>query len=485
MKFKTSTGTVSVDNWGYQLQGSNGGPQDADLLASATHDLLVIDSSRDGSNAGRFLIDEVSRMKDGMGGRSVLVSYISIGEASDFRDYWRKEWTIHGEARDVLTAKAPDWLGPVNPDWPESRKVRFWDEEWQNTMFNDRKTGDVDTIVKSGFDAAYLDIVDAYYFWGAEVAPADRRPGDPVNEKQAAQRMVDFVVDLTARARETNPDFFVVPQNGAWILNDLGNDAGRKKAYMDAIGGIAIEDLYYRGDKDENNRLDPDRDMIAMLKRDYISKGIPVFVVDYIDGRDRVDAFNKMALKDGFIPFAAPERDLDRLVGTFDGDPAYIRPTAKDDTLHGSKVADIINGLAGDDRIVGRGGNDKLVGGVGDDELWGGTGTDVMTGGAGRDRFVFDTKLSGKNVDTIGDFHHGRDKLVLDHAVFADMPIGALKAGAFHIGPEAHDRSDRIIYDSTSGRLFYDADGIGGDPSVQFTKLSPHLEVGANDFLIF
>ncbi|SOC40232.1 uncharacterized protein (TIGR01370 family) [Rhizobium subbaraonis] len=81
VKFKTSTGWVAVQNWGYALQGINGKPANADLLASATHDLLVIDSSRDGTNGGRFFHDEIARMKDGMGGRSVVVSYISIGEA--------------------------------------------------------------------------------------------------------------------------------------------------------------------------------------------------------------------------------------------------------------------------------------------------------------------------------------------------------------------------------------------------------------------
>jgi cysteinyl-tRNA synthetase len=51
LKFKTSTGTVAVDNWGYQLQGLNGDPQNVSSLVSATHDLLVIDSSRDGRNS--------------------------------------------------------------------------------------------------------------------------------------------------------------------------------------------------------------------------------------------------------------------------------------------------------------------------------------------------------------------------------------------------------------------------------------------------
>lgn len=503
LKFKTSTGTVSVDNWGYQLQGLNGNPQDVGLLTSATHDLLVIDSSRDGTNSGRFTVDEVSRMKDGMGGRSVVVSYISIGEASDFRDYWDKDWTTTGKATGKLTKEAPDWLGPVNPDWPESRKVRFWDEDWQNTMFNDKKTGDLDAIVKAGFDAAYLDIVDAYYFWGAEVAKADRKAGDPANAKQAAQRMVDFVVELTEHARKTNPDFFVIPQNGAWILDDLGSDTARKKTYLDVIGGIAVEDLYYRGDKDENNPLKPDEETIAVLKRDFLDNGIPVFVVDYISGSARVDAFNKMVLADGFIPFAAPERDLDRLVGTYDGDPAYIKPTAGADTLRGSKLADTIDGLAGndtingregndtlkggdgDDRLSGGAGNDKFSGGAGNDKLAGGAGKDVLTGGAGKDHFVFDTRPSAGNIDTVTDFSVVSDRLDLDHDVFSKLPVGALKPSAFVIGTKAADSSDRIIYDDKTGKLFYDADGTGKLVAVHFATLDAHLKLVADDFLIF
>lgn len=349
VKFKTSTGWVAVENWGYALQGINGKPANANLLASATHDLLVIDSSRDGTNAGRFSPDEIVRMKDGMGGRSVVVSYISIGEASDYRDYWHKNWTVGGEAPGKLTGKAPDWLGPLNPDWPESRKVRYWDKDWQKIIFNDRKTGDLDAIVKAGFDAAYLDIVDGYYFWGAEVSAKDREPGDPKNVKQAAQRMVDFIVALTDHARETNPDFFVIPQNGAWIINDLGSDTARKKAYLDAIGAIAVEDVYHGGDADENNPLNPDEETIEVLKRDF---------------------------------------------------------------------------------------------------------------------------LSG-------------DRILLDQDIFAKLKPGALSASAFVIGAKATDDADRIVYDSKTGALSYDADGSGRGAAVQFAKIGAGLDLTAADFLVF
>ncbi len=358
---------MSVKTWGYVLQGPGGKSLDANLLSSATHDLLVIDSSRDGTNAGRISANEIMRMKDGMGGQSVVASYISIGEASDFRDYWNAGWTRGGNASDRLTGRAPDWLGPVNPEWPESRKVRYWDPDWQKVLFNDARTGDLDAIVRAGFDAAYLDIIDAYHFWGTETAAQDRQAGDPANDQQAARRMVDFIVALTEHAREINPKFFVILQNGAFILDDLGSDSIRRAAFLDAVGGIAVEDLYNRGNADENNPSNPDRDQIAILQKDFLQKGKPVFAVDYLNDPKLVEGFYKQAVKDGFIPFAAPDRDLDRLVGTYDGTAAYRRPSDRADILQGSQLPDRIDGLSGNDRTYGRGGADQLYGGTGND----------------------------------------------------------------------------------------------------------------------
>src|SRR5690606_32239541 len=138
-------------------------------------------------------------------GRKVLLSYISVGEVEDFRDTWNEAWTKNGKASGALTAAAPDWLGPLNPDWPESRKVRYWDPDWQAIAFER-----IEAIAGQGFDGAYLDIVDAYYFWAHEARAADREPGDPRSGSKAAALMIDFIVDLAAHARTVNPDFVLI-----------------------------------------------------------------------------------------------------------------------------------------------------------------------------------------------------------------------------------------------------------------------------------
>lgn len=313
---ETSTGPVTVTTWGYQLQGLLGAPLDPAALAAAGHDLVVTDFARDGSEATRLTPAEVALIKNGPGGRSVAAAYLSIGEASDFRSFWDAGWTSNGLASGILLSSAPDWLGPTNPDWPESCKVRYWDPEWQEIIYNDAGTGWLDQIVAQGFDAAYLDIVDAYYFWAVEARAADREAGDPArgDEAEAARRMIDFIVEMTAHARLANPDFFVILQNGEFILDALeGADPVREAALLDAVGAIAVEDTYYRGARDENNRLAPDADKIAVLQRDFLGNGVAVLVVDYVSRPELATNLLRLAAEDGFIAFAAPDRELDRL----------------------------------------------------------------------------------------------------------------------------------------------------------------------------
>lgn len=378
--FHTSHGDIEVSNWGYQLQGLGGAALDPAALAALPFDLLVTDFSRDGSLANAFTANDVSAMKAG----KVAASYLSIGEASDFRSFWNAAWTVDGTAAGALTASAPSWLGPTNPDWPESRKVRYWDPGWQTLIFNDAKTGWLDKIVAQGFDAAYLDIVDAYYFWSTEAAASQKTAGDPVSERDAAQRMIDFITALTAHARETNPDFFVILQNGAYILDALGGtDPARSAALLNAAGGIAVEDIYLRnGSAAENNGLFPDDAAISVLERDFAANGNAVLSVDYVNTIDKMGAYLEASLRDHFLPTVAPTRGLDRTLA-----PLRMPDEATDS-------ADLVVGTSAADAIHAKGGSDIVFGFAGDDHLYGGPGADVLSGGAGFDLARYDDATS-------------------------------------------------------------------------------------------
>jgi Ca2+-binding RTX toxin-like protein len=125
-----------------------------------------------------------------------------------------------------------------------------------------------------------------------------------------------------------------------------------------------------------------------------------------------------------------------------------------------------------------------IAGNNGDNKINGGGGSDLLKGYGGHDAFVFDTALGKYNIDRIADFNVSRDKIYLDHSVFAGLQKGVLAAGSFHAGHSAHDANDHIIYNSTTGALSFDSDGLGGHAQVQFATLSPHLHLGENSFLV-
>ncbi|RAZ92507.1 calcium-binding protein [Mesorhizobium hawassense] len=125
-----------------------------------------------------------------------------------------------------------------------------------------------------------------------------------------------------------------------------------------------------------------------------------------------------------------------------------------------------------------------IIGNNGDNKINGGGGSDLLKGYGGHDAFVFSTALGPNNIDRIADFNVFQDKIYLDHTIFAGLQKGALSASNFHIGPAAHDANDHIIYNSATGALSFDSDGIGGHAQTQFASLAPHLHLGESSFLI-
>jgi Ca2+-binding RTX toxin-like protein len=153
--------------------------------------------------------------------------------------------------------------------------------------------------------------------------------------------------------------------------------------------------------------------------------------------------------------------------------------------LTGRAMKGIGNAL--DNVITGNAGHNVLNGGDGNDTLVGNGGNDVLTGGLGADSFVFNAK--GVDRIRITDFHAGQDGIVLDHAWFTALAVGSLGAGAFQSGASsfAATSAARVIFNTTSGALLYDADGAGGAAAVQFATIAKAGLVGvpsAADFVV-
>ncbi len=136
-------------------------------------------------------------------------------------------------------------------------------------------------------------------------------------------------------------------------------------------------------------------------------------------------------------------------------------------------------------RFFGGRAADVLIGGGGADWIYGNLGNDTLTGNGGADRFHFANVPAPGNVDTITDFTVGQgDKIELDSFAFAGVVAGALAANAFVVGTAATTADHRVIYNSATGALFYDADGTGAGAMVQIAVLTGTPTISASDFVI-
>ncbi|MFZ4859517.1 MAG: beta strand repeat-containing protein, partial [Desulfuromonadaceae bacterium] len=124
------------------------------------------------------------------------------------------------------------------------------------------------------------------------------------------------------------------------------------------------------------------------------------------------------------------------------------------DTMVGNGGDDLLNGGAGNDILNGGSGSDQIIGGDGADTINGGTGSDILTGGAGNDIFIFSSALNPADVDTLSDFVSGQDVISLSTAIFTGL--GSAESAV------DLNATDKLIYDSTTGALSYDADGAAG-----------------------
>lgn len=194
---------------------------------------FVLDESFDGSPGERWTAAEMAQFKTS---RAVLLCYLSIGEAEDYRSYWHREWK----------RRPPAFLLAENPRWKGNFTVRYWDRTWQEIML-----GELERIARSGFDGAYLDIVDGYEFF--EQRAGKEFAVNPATGRTYREDMILLVLRLAERGRAIRPGFQIFIQNGEALLADA--------RLLRAVDGLAVEDLFTDGKK-----MQPEAEVRARLK---------------------------------------------------------------------------------------------------------------------------------------------------------------------------------------------------------------------------
>ena len=311
-----------VAYWAYQLQEISE-PGAVDALVASHYDLLVLEPTRtdwssddkDFDTGGMVARLQASRASDGVH-RKWILAYVDIGEAEDWRWYWA--WSRDWDCRPPPPGDWPAYILACDPDgWAGNYPVAYWDPGWKEIMIHGQATtgapdrnyhSALDEVIGDGFDGIYLDWVEGYED-EAVIAAARAAGVDPAAE------MVAFIREIHDYATARNPDFLVVQQNAAELLN------GRPEL-LEVIDAIAQEAVWFDGDATDD-WTDPDGhdwpqdpDLSAYylehLAR-YQSAGLPVFVCEY--ALEHTDEAYTRSLAQGFVPYAT-RRSLSRLTTT-------------------------------------------------------------------------------------------------------------------------------------------------------------------------
>ena len=145
---------AAAKNFLYIINASNYSSKGAFLqaVANTNYDVVIIDAFFDDQQLSSGDVQSLKTKANGA--KRLVLAYMSIGEAEDYRYYWNIDWE---------TTK-PEWLLEENPDWAGNYKVQYWSSDWQGIIYSNTDSY-LNKLLSSGFDGAYLDIIDAYEYF--------------------------------------------------------------------------------------------------------------------------------------------------------------------------------------------------------------------------------------------------------------------------------------------------------------------------------
>lgn len=311
--------------------------------------------------------------------------------------------------------------------------------------------------------------------------------GTPVtlNQRIAADQINNLFFQANSNFTETSFTYAAIDNGGSQDLtpatvtiNTTGPEpSGRPVAADDTVrGGGGIFDVFTYNGTPENDRFDfltdAASDLTSNITADFLLSN------DTLNGAPGIQD-NRVGnpINGSFVTNVGGNSLITSVVFT------RINPT-----LDSSFVYQLENSAGTDTATVtipvaptpntalinGNGGNDTLLGGNGDDTLVGGLGNDILTGRDGTDTFRYDSPSEG--ADSILDF--SGDVIAVSASGFggglvpgvtlttdqtlSSGPPGQFLAAPGVTGPIAGIGLNRFIYNTTTGDLYYDADGILG-----------------------
>lgn len=300
----------SVASWMYQIQELDASGA-VGALAATDYQMLVLEPTYTNVDQEDFDVVEMIqslRIRPN-GSHRLLIAYIDIGEAEDYRTYWGSDWV----APTATKRGSPDFLITIDPDgWSGNYPVAFWDSRWQELWLGEN--GLVAKLAKLGFDGVYLDWVEAYDNDRVKAKAEE----DGVN---AADAMVEFISQIRQAGRRVTSDLLVVAQNAPYLIDES------TKGYASVIDALAMEDTWFRGegdaewdDPDAGDIPNDDADEFSTEGRldqykKYKDRGLPVFTVDYCIDDENAARVYRDSRANGLVPLVT-RVSLSRLTET-------------------------------------------------------------------------------------------------------------------------------------------------------------------------
>ena len=292
-----------------------------DQIVVSEHDMVVLDFiPSEANNTDYPMSDIVDRLHNATYPK-LVIAYIDIGQAEDFRIYWQPGWDIGN----------PEWIVGSDPDgWEGNYPVAYWYDEWQEIWLGE--DGTLQAILDAGFDGIYLDWVEAYSDENV-LTIAER---DAVNPRQ---EMIWWVGNMAEFTRAQKPDFYIIAQNAA--------ELAESDEYVDIIDAISQEQVWFDGAADDDPpgdcplpRIEADVETEAYVAKlsdacrtlyeefpdstlhvsseEYLhdlksaqQKGLLIFTVDYAIKPENITWVYETSRSLGFVPFVG-NRALDR-----------------------------------------------------------------------------------------------------------------------------------------------------------------------------
>lgn len=291
---------------------------------------------------------------------------------------------------------------------------------------------------------------------------------------------------ITNNGNMTATSYGIWNRFGAGTL-EFTNTGTVESAVQSYLGGNSVDRVTNSGTMKGNVDLGGGDDLYVGIGGTVVGSilggsGNDRFVIglsnEVIDGGDGIDTLDLSGLNQKMtVNLATPS--LNKGAGVAGDTYTGI------ENVTGTVYRDAITGDGTANRLAGGGAFDVLIGGGGNDTLIGGAGADTVTGGSGADVFLFETYAD--RTDVITDFTSGVDVVMINAAAYGfGTATGAIDPNAFCSGTTnaPQDASDRFIYNTTTGTLWFDRDGTGKVATVLLADFADGTVFLASDILL-